>query len=107
MLAPVAVHAPRQLSPDAPACQPCTMPALVSTPVLNPYQHRFTGADIHRAAQRCAEVAQERPTWPQSRVRGLVARELKVSTTQLRYLLRQAAGQEQPTPEADAPPLAA
>jgi hypothetical protein len=80
------------------------MPALVSTPVLNPYQHRFTAADVQRATQRCTEVARERPTWPQSRVRALVAREMNLSTTQLRYLLRQAV---EPTPEADAPPLAA
>lgn len=108
MLTPVAVHSPRQLCPDAPACNPCTMPALVRTPILNPYQHRFHAADIQRAAQRCAEVAQERPTWPQSRVRALVARELNLATTQLRYLLRQAeASTQQPTQEPDASALAA
>ncbi|MFD1873885.1 hypothetical protein [Hymenobacter bucti] len=70
------------------------------TPVFNPYQHRFHAADVQRAAQRCAELAQERPTWPQSRVRALVAREMNLATTQLRYLLRQAA---EPS-EAPAPP---
>jgi hypothetical protein len=83
------------------------MPALVSQPVLNPYQHRFHAADVHRAAERCAAIAKERPTWPRSRVRATVARELNVTTTQLRYLLRQAAALEQPAPDADAPPLAA
>jgi len=83
------------------------MPAIISMPVLNPYQHRFTGADVQRAARRCAEVAQERPSWPQARVRALVAREMKLTTRQLRYLLGQAAGLEQPTVDTDAPALAA
>jgi hypothetical protein len=106
MLTPIAVNSPRQLSPDAPACFPCTMPALVSTPFINPHQYRFTAADIQRAARRCAEVAQERPTWPQSRVRALVSREMNLATRQLRYLLNQATAQ-QPTLDADAPSLAA
>jgi len=83
------------------------MPALLCTPVINPYQHRFTAADVQRAAQRCAEVAQERPTWPQARVRALIAREMNLNTRQLRYLLLQAASQPQPTPDADASALAA
>lgn len=92
MLTPVAVSFPRQLSPDAPACHPCPWPVLMRTPVFNPYQHRFSAADVQHAAQRCAQLAQERPTWPQSRVRALVAREMNLATTQLRYLLRQADG---------------
>jgi hypothetical protein len=75
----------------------------VSTPTPN----RFNVGQVHLAARRCAELAQQRPTWPQARVRATIARELSVSTTQLRYLLRQAAGLEQPAPDADAPPLAA
>lgn len=100
MLTPVVVTAPRQLNPTAPVCAPCPWPALVRTPAYNPYQHRFSAADIQQAAHRCAAVAQERPTWPQSRVRGQVAREMNVSTTQLRYLLRQAEGRsEAPAPD--------
>ncbi|MVN76437.1 hypothetical protein GO988_08880 [Hymenobacter sp. HMF4947] len=107
MLTPVAVNSPRHLSPDAPACHPCPMLATVRTPVSSLFQNRFNASHVLRAAQRCAEVAQERPSWPQSRVRATIARELNVSTTQLRYLLRQAAAGEQPTPDADAPSLAA
>lgn len=99
MLTPVAVTAPRHLDPDAPACQPCPWPVLMRTPAYNPYQHRFSAADVQHAAQRCAALAQERPTWPRSRVRALVAREMNLATTQLRYLLRQA---DEPS-EASAP----
>jgi hypothetical protein len=103
MLTPVAVTAPRQLNPDAPACQPCPWPVLICTPVYNPYQHRFSAADVQRAAQRCAALARERPTWPQSRVRATVAREMNIATTQLRYLLRQAEGpSEAAAPDAPA-----
>jgi hypothetical protein len=101
MLTPVAVTTPRHLNPNAPACALCPWPVLMRSPSPHPYQHRFSAADIQRATQRCAEVAQERPTWPRSRVRGLVARELNVATTQLRYLLRQGSAQEQPLPDAD------
>jgi hypothetical protein len=107
MLTPIAVNFAHHLSPDAPACFPCTMPDLVSTPAPNRFLHRFNATHVQRSAQRCAEVAQERPSWPRCRVRALVARELNVSTAQLRYLLRQAATQAQPTPDADAPELAA
>jgi len=108
MLTPVAITAPRQLNPDAPACAPCPWPVLMRSPAPHPYQHRFSAADIQRATQRCAEVAQERPTWPQSRVRGFVARELSVATTQLRYLLRQGDNRsEASAPSADTPTLAA
>jgi transposase len=83
------------------------MPTLVSTPAPTRFLDRFNATHVQRSAQRCAEVAQQRPTWPQSRVRALVARELNVSTRQLRYLLRQAGSQPQPTPDADTPSLAA
>ncbi|MGI4738493.1 MAG: hypothetical protein ACRYG7_25270 [Janthinobacterium lividum] len=107
MLTRVSACSPRHFSPDAPVCFPCTIPAFVSTPALNRFLNRFNAAHVHLAARRCSEVAQQRPTWPQSRVRATIARELNVSTTQLRYLLRQAAGLEQSAPDADAPPLAA
>jgi hypothetical protein len=102
MLTPVAVASPRHLDPNAPACAPCPWPVLMRAPAYNPYQHRFSAADIERATRRCAEVAQQHPTWPRSRVRALVARELTVSTTQLRYLLRQGSPQEPTLPATDA-----
>jgi hypothetical protein len=70
------------------------------SPLPHPYQHRFHVADFLNAARRCAELAKQHPTWPQSRVRARVARELNLTTTQLRYLLRQA---EALTQESDAP----
>ncbi|MGI4872069.1 MAG: hypothetical protein ACRYFX_12930 [Janthinobacterium lividum] len=51
----------------------------------------YTAADITRATRRCGEVREAHPTWPQSRVRATVAREMGVSTVGLRYLLRQGA----------------
>jgi hypothetical protein len=99
MLTPVAVTSPRHFSPDAPACNPCPWPVVMRTPTSSqPY--RFNASHIQRAAQRCAEVAQQHPSWPRSRVRATVARELGVATTQLRYLLSQAAEPSQ----AAAPP---
>lgn len=69
----------------------------VSKPVSTLFQKRFNATHVHRAAQRCAEVAQQHPSWPQSRVRATIARELNVSTAQLRYLLRQAAEPSEPS----------
>lgn len=84
------------------------MPAQVSMPAPNRFLNRFNATHVQRAAQRCAETAQQHPSWPRSRVRATVARELNVSTTQLRYLLRQAARpDEAPTSDADTPALAA
>lgn len=68
----------------------------------------YTAADVTRVACRCAELARIRPYWPRARVRRTVARELGVSTTTLRYLLRQADRRsEASAPDADAPALAA
>lgn len=106
MLSPVPVLTPRCLSPDAPACQPCPWPARRSTPHL-PTKVSFSIGDCTYAFTRCQEVAQTYPAWPRSRVRAQVARELKVATTQLRYLLRRAARpDEAPTLDADTPALA-
>ena len=90
MLTPVAVASPRYLSPDAPACHPCPWPGLLSIPTPPPYHQRFSIADHLSAARRCAAVAQQHPSWPQSRVRATVAREMNVSTVQLRYMLGKA-----------------
>jgi hypothetical protein len=46
---------------------------------------------VTKACTRVAEVTQKHPSWPTCRVRALVARELNISTVQLRYLLRQGA----------------
>jgi len=50
----------------------------------------FLASDVTRAQTRVTELATKHPSWPGSRVRAAVARELNVSTVQLRYLLRQA-----------------
>lgn len=105
MLTPILVRSPRQFNPDAPACQPCPYPTFLQVPTPHLFRHRFSIADHTQATQRVAEVAQQHPTWPQSRVRGTVARELNLSTVQLRYLLRHT---DTPTePAAAAPSLAA
>lgn len=50
----------------------------------------FLASDVTKATTRVGQVAAKHPSWPTSRVRATVARELNVSTVQLRYLLRQA-----------------
>jgi hypothetical protein len=49
----------------------------------------FLISDVTKATSRVAELSQKHPSWPTSRVRAQVARELNISTVQLRYLLRQ------------------
>ena len=51
----------------------------------------FLVSELTQAVRRVKEVAQRHPSWPQSRVRATVARELNVSTVQLRYMLQKAA----------------
>ena len=51
----------------------------------------FLASDVTKAATRVAELSSKHPSWPSSRVRATVARELNISTRQLRYLLQQAA----------------
>jgi hypothetical protein len=108
MLVPVPVFSPRYLFPESPTCHPCPWPVVMRTPIPS-YPHRFNASHIQRAAQRCAELAQQHPSWPRSRVRATVARELGVATTQLRYLLRQAEGlsQDQDAQTLDTSALAA
>jgi len=50
----------------------------------------FLASEITAAAKGVAELTQKHPSWPAARVRAQVARQLNVSTVQLRYLLRQA-----------------
>ncbi|HEX8349802.1 MAG TPA: hypothetical protein VF598_07560 [Hymenobacter sp.] len=54
----------------------------------------FKASDVTTAATRVAEVTAAHPSFPQARVRSTVAREMSISTVQLRYLLRRAAEQE-------------
>ena len=56
-----------------------------------PPPRTFLASDMTKAATRVAELSSKHPSWPSSRVRATVARELNISTRQLRYLLQQAA----------------
>jgi hypothetical protein len=59
-----------------------------STPLpLTP--RTFLASDVTKATTRVAQLTIKHPSWPTSRVRAAVARELNISTVQLRYLLRQ------------------
>jgi len=53
----------------------------------------FKACDVTTAVNRTTEVASAHPSYPQARVRAIVAREMGISTVQLRYLLRKAAEQ--------------
>lgn len=67
------------------------IPATCSAVPLSPLPTRtFLVSEITRAVKRVAELVQKHPSWPQSRVRATVARELNVSTVQLRYMLSKA-----------------
>jgi hypothetical protein len=52
----------------------------------------YTAADFTHAAHRCTVLHRKHPSWPQARVRMVVAWEMEIRTSTLRYLLRQAAG---------------
>lgn len=67
------------------------IPATCSAKPLHIVPRTFLASDVTKAAGRVAELTRKHPSWPVSRVRAAVARELNVSTVQLRYLLRQAA----------------
>lgn len=66
-----------------------TLPATCSATPLLP--RTFLASDVTKATTRVAELSAKHPSWPSSRVRAVVAREMNISTVQLRYLLRQAA----------------
>jgi hypothetical protein len=51
----------------------------------------FLISELTAATARVAALTQKHPTWPGSRVRAQVARELNISTVQLRYMLTKAA----------------
>ena len=65
------------------------IPATCSAQPLQP--RAFLASDVTKASTRVAQLTAKHPSWPSSRVRATVARELNISTVQLRYLLRQAA----------------
>ena len=51
----------------------------------------FLASDVTKATTRVSQLTLKHPSWPACRVRAAVARELNISTVQLRYLLRQGA----------------
>ena len=51
----------------------------------------FLISELTTAATRVEQLTRQHPTWPSSRVRAAVARELNISTVQLRYILQKAA----------------
>ncbi|MGI4872466.1 MAG: hypothetical protein ACRYFX_14970 [Janthinobacterium lividum] len=51
----------------------------------------FLISEVTAATTRVAELSAKHPSWPSSRVRAVVARELNISTVQLRYILQKAA----------------
>jgi hypothetical protein len=64
------------------------IPATCSATPLLP--RTFLASDVTKAAAQVAQLQLKHPSWPSSRVRAMVARNLNISTVQLRYLLRQA-----------------
>jgi hypothetical protein len=65
------------------------IPATCSaTPI--PTRRVFLISEITQATTRIAALTQKHPAWPSSRVRAMVARELNISTVQLRYMLAKA-----------------
>lgn len=87
MLTRLPISSTRILCPTAPACHPCPVGPPLPTPTP---RVTYSIADCTRAYQRCQELAQAHPSWPRSRVRAMVARELQVATFTLRYLLSRA-----------------
>ena len=67
------------------------IPTTCSAVPLNLPPRTFLISDVTKACTRVAQVTTKHPSWPTSRVRAQVARELNISTVQLRYLLRQGA----------------
>lgn len=67
------------------------IPTTCSATPLNLPPKTFLISDVTKAAGQVAQLTAKHPSWPSSRVRAQVARNLNISTVQLRYLLRQAA----------------
>jgi len=66
-------------------------PATACAPTPPPPRRTFLISELTAATARVAQLTQKHPTWPSSRVRAQVARELNISTVQLRYMLQKAA----------------
>lgn len=80
-------------------------PALASNIPARTGHASFKASEMTAAVNGVATLAQRRPCWPQARVRSTVAREMGISTVQLRYLLRKAAAHDTlATDTPDAPP---
>ena len=57
---------------------------------FTPQRRTFLISELTTATTRIAELTQQHPSWPPCRVRAMVARELDISTVQLRYMLSKA-----------------
>lgn len=78
-----------------PALTAIILPITCQAPAPQPGTRTFLISEMMNAARKVAHISKVHPSWPQARVRSTVARELAISTVQLRYLLRKAAEQEQ------------
>ncbi|MGI4875267.1 MAG: hypothetical protein ACRYFX_29270 [Janthinobacterium lividum] len=67
-----------------------TIPATCTAQPLLP-RRTYLVSELTALTTRLAEVAKAHPSWPISRVRATVARELNISTVTLRYMLSKAA----------------
>lgn len=54
---------------------------------FTPQRRTFKISEVTTATARIADLTKQHPSWPGSRVRATVARELDISTVQLRYML--------------------
>jgi len=78
-----------------PALTAIILPITCQAPAPQPGSRTFLISEMTTAARRVADISRKHPSWPQARVRSTVARELAISTVQLRYLLRKASEQEE------------
>ncbi|MGI4863710.1 MAG: hypothetical protein ACRYFZ_07270 [Janthinobacterium lividum] len=58
---------------------------------FTPQRRTFLLSELTTATTRIAELTKQHPSWPACRVRATVAREMDISTVQLRYMLNKAA----------------
>ena len=67
-----------------------TMATMPRPLAFTPHRRTFLISELTTATTRIAELTKQHPSWPGCRVRALVARELDISTVQLRYMLSKA-----------------
>ncbi len=77
------------LQPQQPLPQPARTVEVLPTVAQAPQPREFKISEVSQAHVRCDELTRVHPSWTQAKVRGTVAREMEISTVQLRYLLRQ------------------